>query len=113
MNAIKELRRRALVTGHESALDLTASDMTIEFILDEGARELGGELFRWQMLKRCLDKNAFCEWLKKKNPDTNPDNASQGIGVKPYHINRPVPLSVINSYKAMDIDFKQNEGYIK
>lgn len=113
LNAIKELRRRALVPGHESTLELTASDMTIEFILDEGARELGGELFRWQMLKRCLDKNSFCEWIKKKNPDTSPDNAGQGIGIKPYHINRPVPLSVINSYKAMDIDFKQNEGYLK
>ena len=113
MGIIGELRHRALIPGHEDALSLEPDDMNIEFILDEGARELGGELFRWQMLKRCLDKEEFCEWLKEKNPDTNPANSGKGIGVKPYHINRPVPLSVINSYKAMDIEFKQNEGYLK
>lgn len=110
-DAIRQLRRRATIPGHEAAMDVTPQDMTIKFILDEGARELGGELFRWQMLKRCLDKEAFCNWIKEKNPDTNPSNAGQGIGIKPYHINRPVPLSVINSYKAMDIEFNQNEGY--
>ncbi len=110
--AIKELRKRALIPGHEDALEVRPQDMTIEFIIDEWARELGGELFRWQMLKRCLDKEAFCKWIKEKNPDTYPSNSGPGIGIKPYHINRPVPLSVINSYKAMDMDFKQNEGYI-
>lgn len=108
---INELRQRALMPGHEKELKVTAGEMNIPFILDEGARELGGELFRWHMLKRCLDKNAFCEWIKSANPDTNPDNAGNGPGIKPYHINRPVPLSTINSYKAMNIEFKQNEGY--
>lgn len=113
VDAIKELRKRALIPGHEDALEVSPEDMTIEFIIDEWARELGGELFRWQMLKRCLDKEAFCKWIKEKNPDTYPSNSGTGIGIKPYHINRPVPLSVINSYKAMDMDFKQNEGYIR
>lgn len=108
---INELRQRALMPGHEKDLKVTAEDMNIAFILDESARESGGELFRWLMLKRCLDKHAFCEWIKTKNPDTYPDNAGSGLGIKPYHINRPVPLSTINSYKAMNIEFKQNEGY--
>ncbi len=107
---INELRQRALMPGHEDALFVDEDDIDIEFILDEGARELGGELFRWQMLKRALDKNAFCEWIKKRNPDTDQGDVI-GNGIKPYHINRPVPLSTINSYKAMGIDFKQNDGY--
>lgn len=113
LKAIMELRRRALVSGHEDAMALTLDDMTVEFILDEGARELGGELFRWQMLKRALDREAFCEWIKRRNPDTCPENSGVAIGIKPYHVNRPVPLSVINSYKAMDLDFRQNEGYVR
>lgn len=108
---ITELRQRALMPGHEEALTVNPEDIDISFILDEGARELGGELFRWQMLKRALDKDAFCQWIKEKNPDTNPGNEVKGIGIKPYHINRPVPLSTINSYKALNIEFKQNEGY--
>lgn len=108
---ITELRQRALIPGHEEALTVNPEDINIPFILDEGARELGGELFRWQMLKRALDKDAFCQWIKEKNPDTNPDNGVNGIGIKPYHINRPVPLSTINSYKVLNIEFRQNEGY--
>lgn len=108
---ITELRERTLVPGHEAEQAVNATDINIPFILDEGARELGGELFRWQMLKRALDKDAFCEWIKAKNPDTNPGNAGDGFGIKPYHINRPVPLSTINSYKALNIKFNQNDGY--
>lgn len=112
LDAIQRLRKRAIMDGHEDALRLTAQDMTIEFILDEGARELGAELFRWQMIKRCFSKEEFCSWIKKHNPDTSPSNAGAGIGIKPYHVNRPVPRSVINSYKAMNMEFNQNEGYI-
>lgn len=110
-NVLNELRQRALMPGHEDELTVSSDDIDITFILDEGARELGGELFRWHMLKRALDKNAFCQWIKEKNPDTNPVEDVSGMGIKPYHINRPVPLSTINSYKAMNIEFKQNDGY--
>lgn len=108
---INQLRQRAIMEGHESELLVTPEDINMNFILDEGARELGGELFRWQFLKRALDRDAFCEWIKARNPDTNPNNAGTRIGIKPYHINRPIPTSTINSYKSLNIDFKQNEGY--
>lgn len=108
---ITELRQRTLMPGHEAEQTVSSDDIDIAFILDEGARELGGELFRWQMLKRAMDKDAFCQWIKEKNPDTSPENAGNGLGIKPYHVNRPVPLSTINSYKALNIEFKQNDGY--
>ena len=99
---VNQLRQRAITSGHELEMTVTSDEMDIPFILDEGARELGGELFRWQFLKRALSKDEFCEWIKTRNPDTNPSNAGSRIGIKPYHINRPVPTSTINSYKSLN-----------
>jgi len=107
---VTELRQRALTAGHEDALEVTEADMDIEFILDEGVRELGAELYRWYMLKRALQPNKWVEWLKKHNPDTYELNTDVA-GVKTYHYFRPVPKATIDDYKALGIEFKQNEGY--
>lgn len=107
---ITELRKRALMPGHEAELAVTGADMDIPFILAEGIREMGGEIGRWEMLKRALSPEDWVEWLRTRNPDTATEGA-QGIGVQTYHVYRPVPLSTVNSYAALGIDFKKTEGY--
>ena len=96
---ITKLRERALIAGHEQELKVSASDMNMEFILEEGARELGGELNRWYMLKR---SGLMVKWIKDKNPDISL--------IKDYHIYRPIPQDALYEVTNLDV-FKQNEGY--
>lgn len=109
-DVITQLRQRTLVPGHEQEQAVTANDMTMEFILDEGIREMGGEIGRWEMLKRALTPNEWVQWLRTHNPDTATEGA-QGIGVQAYHVYRPVPLSTVDSYAALGMEFKKTEGY--
>ncbi len=96
---ITQLRERALTKGHEEELKVSVSDMNMEFILEEGARELGCELNRWYMLKRT---GLLVDWVKQKNPDITL--------IKDYHIYRPLPQDAL--YEVTNInEFKQNQGY--
>lgn len=96
---ITALRTRALMPGHESELTVTAQNMSIDFILEEGARELGGELNRWYMLKR---SGKFVEWIKTHNPDITL--------IQSHHLYRPLPQDAL--YEVTNLgEFVQNEGY--
>ncbi|MEX2566093.1 MAG: RagB/SusD family nutrient uptake outer membrane protein, partial [Cyclobacteriaceae bacterium] len=44
---INTVRRRAARPGHESDMEISPDELTIDFILDERALELAGEMFRW------------------------------------------------------------------
>lgn len=77
---------------------ITASDVTLDFILDERARELGGEAMRWMDLVRT---GKLEERVKAYNP-----NGSKSI--KNYHSLRPIPQSQID---LSDVEFPQNPGY--
>jgi hypothetical protein len=94
---IDELRGRAR-TG-ANALPVAASDINIDFILDERARELGGELFRWFDLKRT---HKLVERLKLHNPDAK--------HVQVFHELRPVPQNELDKVTNRT-EFKQNPGY--
>ena len=48
---LNTLRNRAC-EGHDGSLDIAASDVTADFLLDEYAREMCGEWLRWFVLKR-------------------------------------------------------------
>ena len=96
---ITQLRKRALIDGHESALKVTAADVDMDFILEEGARELGCELNRWYMLKR---SGKMVEWVKEHNPDITL--------IKDYHIYRPLPQDALYEVTNLDV-FVQNKGY--
>lgn len=78
-----------------------ASTNFVEFILDERARELLGEVNRWEDLVRC---EKFYEWVKEFNKEAQ--------SVRPYHKLRPIPQSHIDRLiPAGEVTEEQNEGY--
>ena len=107
---ITELRKRAVTPGHKDQLKVNSGDMTLKFILDEGTRELGAELYRWYMVKRALSPANWVKWMREHNPDTH-ELDTDVAGIKEYHYYRPVPKSTIDDYKALGLEFKQNNGY--
>lgn len=94
------IRTRAAVPGQEAAMQILPTDVTIDFILDERARELGGEQLRWFDLKRT---NTLLTRIQAMNPD-----AAQYI--QAYHTVRPIPQSQIDAVSNKD-EFTQNAGY--
>lgn len=81
----------------------------LDFILEERARELAGEGFRWLDLKRT---GKLMEYTKVRNPDIKTlfDNGTDpflGTGGH-YKILRPIPLSAISLDSG---DYPQNPGY--
>lgn len=97
---INAVRKRAAIPGHESAMTVNASDITMDFILDERAREFAGEQLRWFDLKRT---NTLISRVQLHNPDA----ASY---IKSYSTLRPIPLAEINAVTNKN-EFLQNEGY--
>ncbi len=97
---INAVRQRAAIAGHVSDMKISASDVTIDFILDERARELVGEYKRWMDLKRT---GKLIERTLKYN------NLAAKINKMDSHILlRPIPQSVIDEDTG---DFTQNSGY--
>jgi len=97
---INAVRRRAALPGMESAMKVNASDVDIDFILDERARELVGEYKRWMDLKRT---GKLIERTLKHNNLAARDNSMDS-----HILVRPIPQTVIDQDSG---DFPQNEGY--
>ncbi|TXK33292.1 RagB/SusD family nutrient uptake outer membrane protein [Pontibacter qinzhouensis] len=97
MNAV---RRRAALPGQETAMEITADQLTIDFILDERAREFGGEQQRWFDLKRT---NKLVERVRAHNPDAAPN-------IQSFHAVRPIPQAQLDVITNPG-EFFQNEGY--
>jgi hypothetical protein len=94
------VRTRAAIPGHEAAMQVIGSQVTLDFILDERARELAGEQLRWFDLKRT---NKLSTRVKALNPD-----AAQYI--KDYQVVRPIPQTQIDAVTNKS-EFTQNTGY--
>lgn len=97
---INELRRRSIIPGHEAEMQVSAADMTIEFILDERARELAGEQLRWFDLKRTGKLGAH---IAAHNPDAAKNFQS-------FHNVRPIPQDQIDAVTNKS-EFAQNPNY--
>ena len=97
---INEVRVRAAVPGRQATMRIAASDVTLDFILDERAREFAGEQLRWFDLKRT---NKLVERVKKFNPDAAPN-------IQAFHTVRPIPQSEIDAVMNKG-EFTQNPGY--
>lgn len=98
---INIVRTRAALPGHVADMQITPAQVTLDFILDERARELGGEQLRWFDLKRT---GKLVERVTNLNPD--------GAGfIKSFHVVRPIPQAQIDAVSNKD-EFKQNDGYL-
>lgn len=102
---INVVRRRAAKPGAESEMEISGSDVDIDFILDERARELMGEYHRWFDLKRT-------GMLVRRNLLYNREvrKAGNPFGDGNQKVLRPLPQSVINLNEALGPQ-DQNPGY--
>lgn len=101
VNFINVVRLRAAWPGKENDMKLTASQLTIEAILDERAFELAGECVgRWPDLKRT---GKLLEYVRRYNPDASPN-------IKESNLLRPIPQNMIDRITNKD-EFPQNPGY--
>ena len=86
---INVLRTRAAIktpVDHTADMQVGSGDITLDFILDERARELCGEYMRWFDLKRT---GKLASRIQAYNPDIT--------GFKPAYSIRPVPLSELQA----------------
>ncbi len=97
---INVVRTRAAVPGKTADMQITPADVTLDFILDERAREFAGEQIRWFDLKRT---GKLLERVKKYNPDAAP-------WIQAFHTVRPIPQAQLDAVTNKDV-FKQNPGY--
>lgn len=97
---VNDIRKRAAVTGRESEMLASESDMTLDYILAERGRELVGEQVRWYDLKRM--GKLTTEYLTKTNPDILNFDPSK-------HTVRPIPQSYLDAIANPD-EFGNN-GY--
>jgi hypothetical protein len=96
------LRTRAAIkepVDHTSEMLIAPEEVTLDFILDERARELCGEHLRWFDLKRT---KKLLERVEKFNPDIHL--------LKQHHYLRPIPQTELDLLNNGD-EFGQNEGY--
>ncbi|MEI6946437.1 RagB/SusD family nutrient uptake outer membrane protein [Paraflavisolibacter sp. H34] len=96
---LNAVRGRAAKAGQ--SLAITAGDVTLDFILDERARELAGEYKRWLDLKRTHKLNRAFE----QNILTR--MANPGGVLEKYYL-RPIPQSVIDRDTG---GYPQNKDY--
>jgi len=82
---INIIRTRAAKPGRAAEMLITPADLSIDFILDERARELTGETTRWFDLTRT---HKLVERVQKYNPGGAPN-------VKACHELRPIPTNEI------------------
>ncbi|WP_215224936.1 RagB/SusD family nutrient uptake outer membrane protein [Echinicola shivajiensis] len=92
---INALRFRA---GLEEMVE--ADEVDIDLIMDESAKELGGEISRWMELKR---NGTLIDRVLAHNPHAALNNA-----IKPYHLLRPIPQSEVDVSGG---SISQNEEY--
>jgi starch-binding outer membrane protein, SusD/RagB family len=106
---LNEVRRRAAKPGREAQMQIGAGDVTINFILDERARELAGEYHRWFDLKRT---GTLIERTRLYNRDIR---NWFNVGIDPFlgtggqnKILRPIPQAALILNEA---EVQQNPGY--
>ena len=93
------VRTRAAKTGKVADMQVSAQQVTLDFVLDERAREFAGEHIRWFDLKR---SGKLLERVKAYNPNA--------AGIMDFNLLRPIPRTQVDAVTNKD-EFKQNPGY--
>ncbi|MBF9221808.1 RagB/SusD family nutrient uptake outer membrane protein [Hymenobacter ruricola] len=97
---INAVRVRAAIPGKEAQMRIAESDITLDFILDERARELAGEQIRWFDLKRT---GKLVDRVRRFNPESGPN-------IQSYHEVRPIPQRQLDAITNKS-EFIQNPSY--
>ncbi len=97
---INVVLRRAAFEGMEVEMEITPAELTMEFIIEERARELLGEQQRWLDFKRW---GILLERVQLYNP--------QATGIQPFYVLRPIPQNQIDRTEGNEANFPQNPGY--
>ncbi len=106
-DAINVLRQRAASPTHKADwqtfpnMMVTAAMINLDFIMDERARELAGEMNRFQDLTR-PGAQYFVDRVKKGNFDAQ-------ANLQLFHAFRPIPQQQINGVTGAP--YRQNAGY--
>lgn len=98
VNAVRERAAKAGVA--KSLMDVTVADLSEDFILDERARELGGEQMRWFDLVRT---GTLIDRVKKYNPKA-------AANIDAHFALRPIPTEELTLLSNRS-EFPQNPGY--
>ncbi|WP_324673645.1 RagB/SusD family nutrient uptake outer membrane protein [Hymenobacter sp. GOD-10R] len=105
INVLRTRAARKTPVNQTTAMQITAADVTLDFILDERAREFAGENIRWFDVKRMKgvrSGNDFASYITQRNPDITQ--------VQPFHVLRPIRQEELNSL-TNGAEFGQNPGY--
>jgi hypothetical protein len=102
VNVIRTRAARKTPVNQTAAMQVSAADITPDFILAERAREFAGEHQRWFDVKRIKNNNNFSSFIKTANPDIT--------AVQEYHRLRPVPQEELDAL-LNKAEFGQNPGY--
>lgn len=113
---INVVRRRAAWPGQESNMEISAGDVTLDFILDERGREFYGESKRWTTLKRTgklIERASKYPGELAGEPSRDVSNlqttANEQYGNKGYkYLLRPIPATQITRTEG---GYPQNPGY--
>ncbi|TCD05899.1 RagB/SusD family nutrient uptake outer membrane protein [Pedobacter frigidisoli] len=98
INAVRE--RAAANQANKTAMDIQASDVSLDFILEERSRELCGENMRWFDLVRT---GKLIDRVKLYNTEA-------GANILPKHVLRPIPQSQIDAVST-GAPYPQNPGW--
>jgi starch-binding outer membrane protein, SusD/RagB family len=101
-NFIRTRAAKKTPVDYTAAMQVTAGDITLDFILAERAREFAGEHLRWFDVKRIKSNNNFASFIKATNPDIT--------AVQDFHRLRPVPQEELDAL-TNGKEFGQNFGY--
>ena len=100
LSYMNQLRVKRAIPGKEAEMQISQEQLSLDFILDERARELGGEQLRWFDLKRT---NKLIERVKAHHPDG-------GANIQTWHMVRPIPRVQLDAVFNKQ-EFIQNPGY--
>jgi len=90
----------AQIDARYAMIQVSPSQITLDYILDERSRELCGESIRFADLAM---RGKLVSRVQAYNPDAGPN-------VKPFHALRPIPQSQLDAVTTKDAAY-QNPGY--